>query len=206
MLKTTKRLAGVAVFLLTGLWCASVEPVQEKADLPKAPGAATVLSLQDVNGVSHAPLDAGSRLAVVLVFTSPFCPTANTFTPEIKAISEAYADRFSFYFVEADADLSFADARKHAEIMETSVPVLLDSTQQLVRLTGATVTPEAAILSSGGEILYRGRINDLYVTQTRKLKAPTTHDLRSALDAVANGKPVQTPRTKAIGCSISMAR
>ena len=166
------------------------------------PGAE--VRLADINGGTHQPLVVGERKAVVLIFLSPFCPTANALTPEINRIASEYADRFAFYIIEADAEISVTDAKKHAETLEIKAPVLLDPKQEMARLTKAKTTPEAVVLGSEGRTLYQGRINDLYATQTKKLKEPTSHDLRDALDAIAKGKPVSASSTKAIGCSITL--
>jgi thiol-disulfide isomerase/thioredoxin len=160
------------------------------------------LSLSDVDGGKHTLL-AGDKKPMVLVFVSPYCPTSNAFTPEINRIAADYDGRVAFYLVEADADITGADARKHVETMEIKAPVLLDPAQRLAKLTKAKTTPEAVVLDTNGYTLYQGRINDLYATQTKKLKEPKTHDLRVALDAILAGKPVANPATKAIGCSIS---
>lgn len=160
------------------------------------------LTLNDLDGKPHTPLVAGAPKAVVLVFVSPYCPTSNVFTPEINRIAAEYGDRFAFYLVETDADITRADARKHVETLEIKAPVLLDPEQHLARQTQATTTPEAVVLAPDGKILYQGRINDLYATQTKKLKEPKTHDLRNALDAIDANRPVLVPKTKAIGCSI----
>lgn len=162
------------------------------------------IQLPDIGGKPHTPLTVGDRKAVVLFFVSPYCPTSNAFTPEINRIAADYGDRFAFYLVEADADIKLDDARKHAETMEIKAPLLIDAKQQLARLTKAAITPEAVVLSASGATLYQGRINDLYVNQTKKLKEPKTHDLRVALDAIAAGQPVPVSTTKAIGCSISV--
>lgn len=163
------------------------------------------IELTDVAGKAHLPLSAEGKKAVVLVFVSPFCPTSNAFTPEVNKLAAEYGDRFNFYLVEADTDIKLDDAKKHVETLEIKAPVLLDPQQQLVKLTGATTTPEVAVLAIGGtSTFYQGRINDLYATQTRKLKQPKTHDLRDALEAIAAGQSVANPKTKAIGCSITV--
>jgi thiol-disulfide isomerase/thioredoxin len=161
------------------------------------------LELSDAAGKKHTPLVVGDHKAVVLVFVSPYCPTSNAFTPEINRIAADYGDRFAFYLVEADGDITLADTQKHIETMEIKAPVLLDPGHRLALLTKAKTTPEAVVLGPKGEPLYQGRINDLYASQTKKLKEPKTHDLRVALDAIAAGQPVAVPTTKAIGCSIS---
>jgi hypothetical protein len=162
------------------------------------------VQLTDIHGKTHMPFLAGAHKAVVLVFVSPFCPTANTLIPEANRIAAEYGDHFAFYFVEADAGLSIADARKHAQTSEIKAPLLLDPRQLLVKRTKARTTPEAVVLGPNGDTLYQGRINDLYLNQTRKLKEPKTHDLRTALDSIAARQPVAVPSTKAVGCSISV--
>ncbi|MDB6154085.1 MAG: hypothetical protein JWL90_2538 [Chthoniobacteraceae bacterium] len=161
------------------------------------------LEFSDLTGKAYTPLLAGEKKAVVLVFVSPFCPTSNAFASEINRIAADYAGQIGFYLIEADAGITPTDVKKHVETMEIKAPVLLDPEQRLVKLTNAKITPEAVVLASNGETLYQGRINDLYASQTKKLKEPKTHDLRAALDAILAGKPVANPTTKAIGCAIS---
>lgn len=171
-----------------------------------APAKDSPLELSDLEGKVHVPLMIGAKKAVVLVFVSPFCPTSNAFTPEINRIAADYADKFTFYLIEADAEITSADAKKHVETFEIKAPVLLDPEQRLAKLTKAHITPEAVVLAANGSVLYQGRINDLYATQTKKLKEPKTNDLRDALEAIAAGKPVANAVTKAIGCEISSAK
>ncbi len=162
--------------------------------------------LVDILGKRHTPLAVGEKKGAVLIFVSPFCPTSNAFMPEANRIAAAYSDRFSFYFIEAEAGISLTDAQKHAEVMEFKAPVILDPKQQLARLTQAKMTPEAVVLNGKGETLYQGRINDLYLTQTKKQAEPKVHDLKDALEAITMGKPVTNAKVKAIGCSITLEK
>ena len=72
----------------------------------------------------------------------------------------------------------------------------------LVKFTGATITPEAAVVV-GGKVVYRGRIDDRYVDLGVERPSPTTHDLVDALTAVLAGKPVARATTQAVGCFIA---
>jgi len=167
-------------------------------------GADAPVELLDIDGKVHAPLHASDRKATVFVFVSPFCPTSNTLTPEVNRIAAEYAHQFAFYLVEADSTISAGDAKKHAETLEIKTTVLLDPKQLLAKWTKAKITPEVVVLGRDGKTLYQGRINDLYTTPTKKLKEPTTHDLRAALDSIAAGKTVEIPLTKAVGCLITI--
>jgi hypothetical protein len=64
------------------------------------------------------------------------------------------------------------------------------------------VSPEAALLTPSGEIVYRGRIDDRVADFGKRRVQPTRRDLRLALDAFLKGKPIPARRTKAIGCYI----
>jgi hypothetical protein len=65
------------------------------------------------------------------------------------------------------------------------------------------VTPESVVFNARREIVYRGRIDDLYVDFGKSRPEPTTHELADAVEAVANGQPVRVGSTKAVGCYIS---
>jgi thiol-disulfide isomerase/thioredoxin len=168
--------------------------------------AEPVLELVDTNGKRHTPLTFGAKQGVVLIFVSPFCPTSNAFMPAVNELVEAQGDRFAFFLVEADAGIALTDAQKHAEVTKSKAPMLLDVEQKLVKLTQAKMTPEAVVLNSKGETMYQGRINDLYLTQTKKQAEPKVHDLKDALEAIAAGKPVANAKVKAVGCSITLEK
>src|SRR4051812_7196765 len=163
--------------------------------------AAELVEVRDCSGALHHPLELGSRKAAVLIFISTDCPIANSFAPEINRIVARYTN-FAFYLVHADPDLKAEEARKHARDFALQAPVLLDPTHRLVKLAGATMTPQAVALNAEGKVLYRGRINDLYAALGKKRYRVTRHDLREALDAIAAGNPPPNSETKVIGCYI----
>ncbi len=167
-----------------------------------ARAAAPATILPDLEGRAVDPLDAGDKKAVVLFFVSPYCPTSNTFGPEMNAIVTDCAADFAFRFVHSDPTVTAADRKQHATLMEFAAPVLDDSKQFLAKRLGAKITPEVVVLSPGGEILYQGRINDLYLGPTKRQREVKTHDLRDALAAIRAGRPVAIPRTEAMGCGI----
>jgi hypothetical protein len=82
------------------------------------------------------------------------------------------------------------------------VPRALDPGQALIKHTGATVTPQAAVLSAEGKLLYLGRIDNRVEDFGKTRPRATENDVRNALDAVLSGKPVAHATTKSIGCAI----
>ncbi len=153
------------------------------------------------------PLEARGARAIVLVFVMSDCPISNAFAPEIERIRAAYEGRgFAFHLVYPDPDETPAGARKHASAFGHMSQALLDPAHVLVEHTGATVSPEAAVLSRSGELLYRGRIDDRFVDFGTQRAQPTARDLRAALDAILAGRSPEPARTQAIGCFLPEPR
>src|ERR1035441_9641199 len=140
--------------------------------LPVVPAlllAALSFQLPDTEGVRHTSAEFRQSKAVVLAFLSADCPISNVRAAELARIYTAYARRGgSFYGVDSDTG---------ACRLGLPFPVLLDRRRQLMRLTGAKATPEVAVLSPAGEVLYRSRVDTL---------GPT-------LDAILAGRRVSTP-------------
>ncbi|GEP45810.1 redoxin domain-containing protein [Brevifollis gellanilyticus] len=164
--------------------------------------AAPPAELPATDGKSYAPLDAGGKKAVVLFFVSPFCSTTRPFMKEINAIAAEYADRAAVTLVHSDSEITVLTAFQHADMEKVQARVLIDQQQELAKHLGATITPESFILSPTGEVLYKGRINDLYLGPTKRQRAATTKDLRDALEAILSGKAAPTPQEPAQGCKI----
>jgi thiol-disulfide isomerase/thioredoxin len=171
-----------------------------------AAGAGDRIAIEDLQGRRHAVPDPQQK-AIVLFFIASDCPISNAFAPEINRICDEYGPRkVVFYMVYVEPNLPLKAARKHAKEYAFRCPALIDRSHRLVRVAGATITPEAAVLGGDGRVLYRGRIDDRFADLGTARPAPTSRDLRQALDAVLEDRPVPNPTTKAIGCYIPEVR
>ena len=157
------------------------------------------LTFPDLDGRLHRPLRNTNQPATVLLFVMHDCPAANGYWPEFNRIAARFTNA-AFFVVHADPDLTPAGALAHAKDYSITVPVLLDPKQKLAKAVGATVSPEAVVVSPKGRRLYRGRIDDRIAALGKKRPQPTTRDLRDALEAIEAGKSVPLKVTKAIGC------
>lgn len=163
------------------------------------------LRLKGIDGKDLSPLDSEGKKAAVIFFISPYCPTSNTFTPEMNAIVKEFEADFAFRFVHSDRTVTEADRKQHAAMMEIVAPVLTDADQALAKRLQAKTTPEVVVAGPDEKILYQGRINDLYLGPTKRQREVKNHDLRDALAAIREGRPVTNPRTEAMGCGIVIA-
>jgi hypothetical protein len=165
------------------------------------PGSERELIYRDLGNVPRHPLDPADKAGSVLIFFWQDCPVSNGYAPEMNRIAAGHTN-FAFYIVQVDAGLSPAAAKEHARRYDLQIPVLLDPRHRLVKLARATTTPEAVVFGKGGEVLYRGRIDDNYAAFGKKRAMARQHDLTDALDAITAGRAVNEKETLAIGCVI----
>ncbi len=169
---------------------------------PGSEGTDQIL-LQDIEGRELGDLLNSDYAASILFFVTHDCPISNQFAPEIQRICRTYQkDRFQCYLVYVDPDLTAEQIREHQADFGHESPAILDNSLRLVEFAEATITPEVAVVSEKGDILYRGRINNFYERLGRPRRHVTKHDLRLALDQIRDGLAVAKTRTQAIGCFI----
>jgi thiol-disulfide isomerase/thioredoxin len=172
--------------------------------LAAAPIGMPQFSFEDASGQLHTRAEWSGKRAVVLLFLTTDCPLSNGYVPELNRIKDSYSPRgIAFYAVQGDATIALDKVRKHVTDFAYTFPYLLDPKESLAAFTGASTTPEAAVLSARGELLYLGRIDNRLEDYGRQRLQITEFDLRDALDDILAGKPVLRARTKVLGCAIT---
>ena len=157
------------------------------------------LTINDTHGHPQHPFDANGKPALVF-FIVPDCPISNRYAAAIRQICLTQSCTLAY----VDPDLTPEQVEKHrTDFGHGNYPAIVDRQQILTKAAGVTVTPEVAVILPGGAIAYRGRIDDTWVGLGKSRRQPNQLDLKTALDEIAAGKPVTTPRTKAIGCYIT---
>src|SRR6185295_8389253 len=136
------------------------------------------LQVADVHGKLHTPLKPESQKATVFVFITHDCPISNGYAPEVnRIVAEYVAKKIAFYVMYVDSDLSATEAARHTKDFDYRCPTLLDPTHQLVERTKTTVTPETAMLTPDGKLVYHDRIDDLYVDYGKRRNEANQRDL-----------------------------
>jgi thiol-disulfide isomerase/thioredoxin len=143
--------------------------------------------------------------AGILFFLSTECPISRFYATEIQRICKQYGDRgVGCRLLYEDLPIEPGAVRQHLnEFGYRGIPAIIDSTGNLARQTGASMTPQAVIIDKAGEVRYRGRINNFYADLGKPRRRATVHDLIDALDDVLAGRKVLYPETAAVGCYIT---
>jgi hypothetical protein len=163
------------------------------------------LTVKDIRGQLQSPFKLDGQAASVLFFILQDCPISNRYAPKITRLVRDYQSkniRFSLIYVDPATNAK-AIAAHAREYNLPEIPAIHDARHLLVAAVSASITPEVAVVGKQGEILYRGRIDNLYEALGKPRRNVTEHDLRNALNAILQNKKVPIARTQAIGCYIT---
>lgn len=165
-----------------------------------AAGAATGIRL---DGTVVSPLASAAGVeANVLLFVMTDCPISNRYAPEVRRLHDEFAGAVRFWLVYVDAHRPRDELREHRASFGYPFAALRDVDGALAALAGATVTPEAVVFDAARRLVYRGRIDDRYVSFGVARRAPRTRDLHDRLRRLAAGETLAFSQTRAVGCYI----
>ena len=201
-------LAGLATVAARGIlaspaWAAGVAKVSETA--PAFTTAAT-------NGRSVSLADQRGKI-VILEWTNHDCPyvrkhydsgNMQTLQKEITAQGVVWLTLISSspgtqgYVSPKEADELTASRKANP------TSVLLDPSGAVGKAYGATNTPHMYIVDKAGLLVYAGAIDDRPTTRRADIQGAHNY-VRAALDDMAAGRAVQTPVTRAYGCTVKYA-
>lgn len=160
----------------------------------------------DVAGQPHRLPGREECRALALICVAHDCPMSNGYAPEIaRLVKEFTPHGAAFRIVYAERDLALEDAARHAKEFAFPCPAILDRELRLAARVGATMTPQAVLLSPEGAVLYLGRIDDIYAHFGKRRVQPEHRDFREAIEAVLAGRAVAQARTPSLGCQIDFA-
>jgi thiol-disulfide isomerase/thioredoxin len=157
----------------------------------------------DLGGSRKDPLKETPGKVVVLVFVRTDCPISNRYAPLLQEMSVKYGGEAAFWLVFPDKNESPESIRSYLQEFNYKLPALRDTEHSLVKKTGAKVTPEVAVFNLKRDLVYHGRIDDLYREFGKARRVATTHELADAIEAASKGVAPPSAAAEGIGCFIS---
>jgi peroxiredoxin len=163
--------------------------------------------LKNIDDKLFALADLKDAKGFIVIFTCNHCPYAVKYEDRIVALNDKYVE-LGYPVVAINpndavaypAD-NFENMKKRAKSKSFTFPYLVDETQGIAKIYGASKTPHAFVLRKEGSDLivkYIGAIDD----NTEDASAAKEKYVEQAVDALLEGKTVKTTSTKAIGCGI----
>ncbi len=188
-------------------------PVLMASDQPglQVGDKAVNFDLLDVDGDYVSLSDYDEERGVILIFTCNHCPYAQAWEKRIIDLHHEFAPQG--YPVVAinpnDSTVvptdSYSAMQQRAKEKNYPFVYLLDAEQNVFPAYGATKTPHVYLLENtrdGFMVRYIGAVDNNY----KDSKAVTETYLADAVRAVMDGGTPQPATTKAIGCSIKVAK
>ena len=142
--------------------------------------------------------------AVVFLFVSVECPISNRYAPDVRRLHDKFsAQGVTFSLVYPNPIEPVAAIRRHLSDYRYPMRALRDPRHELVKIAGASITPEAAVFDPRGRLLYHGRIDDRYVSLGVERPVATRYDLDEVLTDITAGRAPRQTSTQAVGCFIA---
>ncbi|HET9161288.1 MAG TPA: redoxin domain-containing protein [Caulobacteraceae bacterium] len=169
--------------------------------------AAPQFSAMAADGKAHALSDYAGKV-VILEWTSPACQfTAAKYKSGAMQALQRKAAKEGFVWLSVDTGapgkpsyLTPAQARARVAKLNAKVTgFLFDVDGKIGRAYGAKTTPSFFIIGKDGKLAYQGAIDDDWGGPGKTGKKYVA----DAIDDLAAGKPVRTPKTRQWGCEVN---
>jgi peroxiredoxin len=149
--------------------------------------------------------DLNSNKGTVIMFICNHCPYVVHVNEEIVRIANEYmAEGISFIGISSNDVENYPEdgpeqMKEHAAKWKYPFPYLYDESQDVARAYDAACTPDFYVFDEHLRLVYRGRLDDSKPKNSIPLSG---RDLRAALDALLEGKPVAEKQYPSGGCNI----
>ncbi len=161
--------------------------------------------LPDTNGRMVSPADFRGAPALLIIFMCNHCPYVKHVAEQLSALAKEYQQRgvavVGINSNDVEAYPEDAPDRMIEEVARRGYefPYLYDQTQEVAKAYRAACTPDFYVFDQQQRLVYRGQMdgsrpgNDL---------PASGEDLRAALDAVLEGRPVPPDQRPSLGCNV----
>lgn len=143
--------------------------------------------------------------ALLVMFICQHCPFVKHIKPEIAKLDRDYRNSelgivaISANDIEKHPEDSPNHLKQMAEELELTFPVCYDETQAVAKEYTAACTPDFFLFDADRRLAYRGQLDD---SRPGNEKPLTGKDLRSAINQLLAGQPVDSHQKTSIGCNI----
>ena len=145
------------------------------------------------------------KKALLLIFICRHCPFVKHVQAELAQIGKDYADQsIGIVAISANDATNYPDdapdkLKAMAQEQRFTFPLCYDESQETAKTYTAACTPDYFLFGADRCLVYRGQLDD---SRPSNGKPVTGDDLRTAIDAVLAGKPVNPDQKPSIGCNI----
>ena len=158
-----------------------------------------------VSGETISLFSFADKKALLVMFICRHCPFVKHVQAELAQIGKDYADQsIGIVAISANDATNYPDdapdkLKAMAQEQGFTFPLCYDESQETAKTYTAACTPDYFLFGADRCLVYRGQLDD---SRPSNGKPVTGDDLRTAIDAVLAGKPVNPDQKPSIGCNI----
>ncbi len=162
-------------------------------------------SLINTDGRTLSFADVAGERGTVLMFICNHCPFVKHVANELAAIGYEYMPKgVGMVAINSNDVVSHPADSPEQMIHESeqrgySFPYLFDETQEVAKAYGAACTPDFYLFDGNHKLVYRGQLDG---SRPDSGVPVTGEDLRKAIDALLESRPLPQPQHPSIGCNI----
>ncbi len=173
-----------------------------KSDHANIGSLMSAFSLMSTEGRLWTNRDLG-ELPTLMVVMCNHCPYVQAVDDRINNLAKDYRGRLQVFGINANDPVAYPEDNFEAMIERYKLkgyqfPYLWDESQAFVRSLGAVCTPDFFLFNEVHQLAYRGRLDDSW-KDPQQVKS---QDLREAIEAILNHRPVSIDQKSSLGCSI----
>jgi peroxiredoxin len=158
-----------------------------------------------VTGRTISPAAYKDASALLVMFICRHCPYVKHVQSELALLGTQYQQRGVGVIAISSNDASThpddapASLKTMAQELGFTFPLCYDESQSVAKAYAAACTPDFFLFDRERRLAYRGQLDD---SRPKSDKPVTGRDLRAALDAVLEERPVSTNQIPSMGCNI----
>ncbi|MBT6234958.1 thioredoxin family protein [Bacteroidia bacterium] len=167
---------------------------------------ATDFSLKGTDDQMHSLASIDGAKGYIVIFTCNHCPYSLAYEDRIIALQDKYGSEYPVVAINPNDPVAypsdnFENMKLRAEEKGFNFLYLFDDGQKVYPQYGATKTPHVFLLDAQRTVKYIGAIDN-----STKEDGVTKKYLEDAIEALKKGENPTPATTKAIGCSIKVAK
>lgn len=151
---------------------------------------------------------------LLVMFICNHCPYVKHVADELARLGDEYLQKgLGIVAIQSNDVIEYPDdapdkMKQEAAERGYSFPYLFDETQKVALAFTAACTPDFFLFDSDHKLQYRGRLDETRPTRIRSGvydstgNQPTGVELRTAIDDVLSGRPVDEKQLPSLGCNI----
>jgi thiol-disulfide isomerase/thioredoxin len=141
---------------------------------------------------------------VLVLFLCAHCPFVKHIEPEISRLDHDFGGHIQILAIASNSISTHPQdgptgLRQQAQRRGWRFPYLFDATQDVARAFRAACTPDLFLFDAEHRLLYRGQLDGSRPGNDQPLDG---RDLRAALHALLQGRPINPDQRPSIGCNI----